>query len=69
MLSQILPEVFQLTFSEKLQLIRIITEDIERPLTTEKIVFEPNKVYYLHTPYNTFGAAEQLMKALQEYRP
>jgi len=35
--------------------------------TTEDIApFEPHKIYYLPTPYNTFGAGRALMQAMQQ---
>lgn len=35
-------------------------------LNTEGCYFEPNKIYYLHTPQFEVGAADILMKALME---
>jgi hypothetical protein len=35
--------------------------------TAEDITpFEPHKIYYLPTPYNTFGAGRALMQAMQQ---
>jgi hypothetical protein len=62
-LSDVLPSVRQLSFVEKLKLIRILAEDLE---TAEDISpLEPFKTYDLPTPYNNFGAGAVLMQALE----
>ena len=62
-LAEILPSVRQLPATDKLKLIRILAEELD---TGESIFpFEPNKIYYLPTPYNAFGVAEILMNALE----
>jgi hypothetical protein len=58
MLAELLPAVRHLPALEKLRLIRILAEDLDMP---EDIApFEPNKVYYLPTPYHTFGHLGQV---------
>jgi hypothetical protein len=62
-LAELLPAIRQLPALEKLRLIRILAEDLD---TAEDIApFEPHKIYYLPTPYNTFGAGKALMQAMQ----
>ncbi len=61
-LTEILPAVRQLPALDKLRLIRILAEDLD---TGEEIFpFEPNKLYHLATPYDSFGAGRALMNAL-----
>lgn len=62
-LNDIIPAVRKLPSVDKLRLIRILAEELDK---NEYIFpFEPNKVYDLPTPYNTFGVAEILMNTLQ----
>ena len=65
-LSKLLPDIQQLSLLDKIRLIAILAKDIEQPFASEPFVFDPKKVYYLATPYNTFGAAEILMKTLED---
>ncbi len=61
-LAEILPAVRELPALDKLRLIRILAEELD---TGEDISpFEPNKIYYLPTPYEVYGAGEVLMKAM-----
>ena len=61
-LSEVLPTIRQLSSTEKLELIRILTEELE---SAEDIApLEPFKTYDLPTPYNSFGAGAMLMQAL-----
>jgi len=63
-LAELLPAIRQLPALEKLRLIRILAEDLD---TAEDIApFEPHKIYYLPTPYDTFGAGRALMQAMQQ---
>ena len=63
-LAELLPAMRQLPALEKLRLIRILAEELD---TAEDITpFEPHKIYYLPTPYNTFGAGRALMQAMQQ---
>ncbi|HAG82128.1 MAG TPA: hypothetical protein DCL61_13415 [Cyanobacteria bacterium UBA12227] len=62
-LTELLPMVRQLSAPDKLKLIRILAEELD---TNEDISpLEPHKVYYLATPYDSFGAGEILMQAMQ----
>jgi hypothetical protein len=61
-LTEIIPVVRELPAADKLKLIQLLAEELD---SNEDISpFEPHKVYYLPTPYNSFGAAEILMKAM-----
>lgn len=62
--TELLPVIRQLSALEKLRLIRILAEDLD---TAEDIApFEPHKIYYISTPYNTFGAGRALMQAMPQ---
>ena len=65
-LSQLLPDIKKLDLLDKVRLIGFLVKEIEQPIIKDQFVFDPKKVYYLATPYNTFGAAEILMKTLEE---
>ncbi|MEW6497540.1 MAG: hypothetical protein AB1589_34310 [Cyanobacteriota bacterium] len=62
-LTELLPMVRQLSAPDKLKLIRILAEELD---TNEDISpFDPHKVYYLPTHYDSFDADEILMQAMQ----
>ncbi len=62
-ITELLPAIRQLPAFEKLRLIRILAEELD---TVEDIYpLQPHKVYYLATPYDTYGAGRELMSALQ----
>ncbi|MEM9884669.1 MAG: hypothetical protein AAF849_02180 [Bacteroidota bacterium] len=68
-LSKLLPSIQQLPFLDKLRLIGILAEEIQQPFQAESSTsayLQPNQIYYIHTPYDTFGAAEILMKTLED---
>ncbi|MEN0048649.1 MAG: hypothetical protein AAF806_16425 [Bacteroidota bacterium] len=68
-LSNILPSIQKLSLVDKIRLIGILAKDIQTPLEEVEMVttiIRPDQVYYLHTPYNTFGAAEILMQAVEK---
>jgi len=63
-LTELLPSIRQLPVFEKVRLIRILAEELD---TTDDISpFQPNKLYYLPTPCNTFGVGRALMAAMTE---
>jgi hypothetical protein len=62
-LAELLPAIHQLPALDKLRLIRILAEDLDT--AADIAPFEPHKIYYLPTPYNTFGAGSALMRAMQ----
>jgi hypothetical protein len=59
----LLPAVRQLPDGDKLKLIRILAEDLDPE--EDIFPFESNKVYYLATPYNSFGIAGILANGLK----
>ena len=63
-LAELLPAIRQLPALEKLRLIRILAEDLDT--AADIAPFEPHKMYYVPTPYNTFGAGRALMQALPQ---
>jgi hypothetical protein len=63
-LAELLPAIHQLPALEKLRLIRILAEDLDT--AADIAPFEPNKIYYLPTPYHTFGVGSALMQAMQQ---
>jgi hypothetical protein len=68
-LIDLLPNIRQLTFLDKLRLIRLLAEEIEIRQNQEQTYFEPYKTYFLHTPPFEVGAAAILMQALSEAAP
>lgn len=62
-LNGILPAVRRLPSVDKLRLIRILAEELDK--NEYVFPFEPDKIYELPTPYNTFGAGEVLMNAMK----
>jgi hypothetical protein len=62
-LFEVLPSIRQLSFAEKLKLIKILVEDLEAAEDISPL--EPFKTYDLPTPYNSFGAGGTLMQALE----
>ena len=65
-LTELLPNIHQLPFFDKIRLIRILAEEIEVPKSQEQTYFQPYKTYYLHTPQFEARAAAILMQALME---
>jgi hypothetical protein len=63
-LTELLPSIRQLPALEKVRLIRILAEELD----TEEEIFplQPNKLYYLPTPYNSFGVGRLLMSAMAD---
>jgi len=63
-LTEVLPAVRQLPTLDKIRLIRILAEELD---TEEDIPFplSHTSIYYLPTPYNTFGAGKALMDAMR----
>jgi hypothetical protein len=63
-LIELLPAVQQLSVSEKLRLIRLLAEDLDKSEDISPL--EPFKTYEIATPYNTFGAGAILMESLNQ---
>ncbi len=62
-LTEILPAIKQLPAQDKLRLIRILAEELD--IKADIFPFQPNRIYYLPTPYNSFGAGKALMTAMK----
>jgi hypothetical protein len=62
-LAQILPEAQRLSAVDKLKLIRILTEELDLGDDISPLV--PHTIYYLATPYDSFGAGQALMDAMK----
>lgn len=65
-LTELLPDIHELSFLDKVRLIRILAEDLDASENQEQNYFEPYKTYYLHTPQFEAGAAAILMQTLTE---
>ena len=63
-LKELLPAVRELPPSDKIRLIRILAEELEQVEDVSPL--EPNKIYYLHTPYDTLGAGKILMESMNQ---
>jgi hypothetical protein len=61
-LADLLPAVQQLPAADKLRLIRILAEELDTGEDITPLV--PHRVYYLATPYETFGAGQALLNAM-----
>ena len=61
-LTEILPSIRQLPALDKIRLIRILANELDN--VEDIFPFEPYKIYYLPTPYHTFGAGKALMDAM-----
>jgi hypothetical protein len=60
-LAKVLPAAQQLSPEEKLQLIQILSEDLN--FVEDISPLQPFKTYSLPTPYNCYGAGAMLMAA------
>ena len=65
-LTELLPNIHELSYLDKVRLIRILAEDLDVSKNQEQTYFEPYKTYYLHTPQFEASAAAILMQALTE---
>lgn len=63
-LIEILPAVQQLSKVEKLELMRMLTDELNAG--NDLAPLETGKTYHLSTPYNCFGAGSILMDAMQK---
>jgi hypothetical protein len=63
-LAQMLPEIQRLPAADKLKLIRLLAEDLDSGDDISPLV--PHKQYYLATPYDTLGAGQALMDAMEQ---
>ena len=60
-LANLLPTLKQLSEAEKLELVRLLADDLCSGMNISP--FEPFKTYFLPTPYSAFGAGAILMQA------
>lgn len=65
-LSDILPNIHQLTFLDKIRLIRILAEEIDSTSDHAQSFFESKAIYNVYTPQFEPGAADILMQALED---
>lgn len=65
-MTELLPSIRQLSTSEKLRLIRILAEELDTKEKEDMFPFQPDRVYYLPTPYQSFGAGRALMTAMEQ---
>lgn len=65
-LAEIIPLVRKLPPLDRLRLIRILAEGLTQTTYDDIFPLEPYKVYELHTPYDSFGVADQLMELLNK---
>ncbi len=63
-MAELLPSIRQLSSGEKLRLIRILAEELNTK--EEMFPFQPHRVYFLPTPYRSFGAGSALMTAMEQ---
>ena len=61
-LTELLPTIRQLSAIDKRELIRILVA--EEDIRDNIFPLEPEKIYHLPTPYDTFGAGAALMQAM-----
>lgn len=62
-LTELLPTIQRLPALEKLRLIRILAEELD---TDEDMYpLQPHKLYYLPTPYRSYGTGRALMTAMK----
>jgi hypothetical protein len=62
-LTELLPTIRQLSGNKKRELIRILIA--EDDISEDIFPLEPYQIYYLPTPYDTFGAGAALMQAMK----
>lgn len=65
-LTELLPAIQKLSVQEKIRIMRILAEEIDREAEIN-FPFDAGKVYQIATPYETVGAGKALMDALQVY--
>lgn len=63
-MTELLPSIRQLSAVEKLRLIRILAEELDTK--EDMFPFQPDRIYYLPTPYRSFGAGRALMTAMEQ---
>jgi hypothetical protein len=61
-LTELIPEVEQLSAADKVKLIRVLAEKLDVGEDISPLI--PHKTYHLYTPYVAQGAGAALMNAL-----
>lgn len=62
-ISEVLPNLRALNFKDKIRAMQFLANEVARE---EDVYFEEGKVYEIFSPYNSFEAAEQLRRLLNE---
>ena len=65
-LDELIPLVRELPTLDRLHLIHILVEGLDQPSAEDISPLEQYKIYEIHTPYDTYGAADQLLQLLTE---
>jgi hypothetical protein len=60
-LAEVLPTIEKLTHDDQLELFRILAEKLQ-PMK-QPFPFQPQKIYYIYSPYDAYGAGRMLMEA------
>lgn len=63
-LAELLPAVQELPLEDKRELMRILAQEVDGGDSIAPLV--PHRVYELPTPYEAYGAAGTLLKALED---
>lgn len=64
-LSEVLPEIQTLSRVDKIRLIQLLAQDLERDVSN---LIEPGQSYPVWSPDQAFSAAEAMLKALEDAR-
>jgi len=62
-LTEVLPDVQSLSRNDKLQLLQLLASELDRDVGN---VIEPGGTYPVWSPDQAFGAAQALLKALED---
>ena len=62
-LAELLPAIQGLPAADKLKLIRVLAEELDAPVDVSPLT--QHHLYYLPTPYDTFGAGRALLDAME----
>ena len=63
-LAELIPAIQKLPAADKVKLIHALAEELDADYDILPLV--SNKVYYLPTPYNSFGAGQMLMDTMDQ---
>lgn len=65
LLTELIPKVKLLPHADKLRLLQLLVTELAEE---DVALLSPNREYPIWTPLNTFGAAETLMKMLENHK-